>query len=708
MIKGDLGSRDHAFDAIKQTVDQFGQLDIVINNAAQQWLDEDLTELSEKTLRRTFDSNVMSYFFCTQAALPHLSKGATIINTSSVNAFAGMGSLISYPTTRVRRWRSPVPSRRTLRTKASASIPSPPARSGPRSSPAPCPPMRSKISEPAPRWVAPASHGKSRPRSCSSPPMTAIITRDSACTPMAGWSSVHKPLPAPWPAAPLIYELYPRSFQDSTGNGIGDLAGILRRIDHLTDLSVDAVWVCPFMASPWVDGGYDVSDYETVHPDLGTLDDWGAVVDALHQHGIRVMADLVLNHTSNQHPWFEKSAKREDGFDDYYVWRDAKEDGSVPNNWIGRFGNPAWTWDHRRQQYYLHNYMAEQPALNLRCDGVQADVRRIFQHWIDRGVDGFRLDAVTSYLCDEQFRDNPPASDQAREKMDGEPFLPYVRQDHLHDFLPGDGAKYTEKLRGWAGENTYLLGEIGTGNQSIEVSNDFMLQGRLDAGYVVDIAQFGFTADVVADVLTRRGHAKSLAWWTGSHDRARQVQGPDDPEARLQLAFLALMPGPALVYQCQELGLPQPDLSKDEATDPYDLTFWPDGPGREGSRVPMPWTANDGYGFTTGTPWLPMRWAGDVAAASQTQDHMALPFARDVFAWRRVLGIADLPDHSWDRIDDLIVITYPAAVVVFNLGDAAADVPPSAPAGTPTLKSWADGTARDGALPTRSATIWRR
>jgi len=517
---------------------------------------------------------------------------------------------------------------------------------------------------------------------------------------------VHRPLPGTWPAAPLIYELYPRSFQDSSGNGIGDLAGILRRIDHLADLSVDAVWICPFMDSPWVDGGYDVSDYERIHPDLGTSDDWADVVSALHKRGIRVMADLVLNHTSDQHPWFTKSANREDGYEDFYVWRDAKDDGSVPTNWIGRFGKPSWSWDHRRQQYYLHNYLEEQPALNLRCEHVQASVQRIFQFWRERGVDGFRLDAVTSYLCDKQFRDNPPATDEEREKMDGEPFLPYVRQNHLHDFLPGDGAQYTENLRQWAGETTYLLGEIGTGNQSVEVSNKFTLSERLNAGYVVDLAQSGFTADAVADVMTRRGHARSLAWWTGSHDRARQVNGPDDPEARLQLAFLAMMPGPALVYQGQELGLPQPDLSKDEATDPYDLAFWPDGPGREGSRVPMPWTTGEGYGFTTGTPWLPMRWDDHIVADAQTGDMQALPFAKKVFNTRRALGLADLPEHTWERVADMIVVNYPSAIVAFNLGDKNADAPDGV--GDLVLATWEDTQQNAATVPARSSAVWRR
>ncbi|WP_299376543.1 alpha-amylase family glycosyl hydrolase [uncultured Tateyamaria sp.] len=523
---------------------------------------------------------------------------------------------------------------------------------------------------------------------------------------MAVWSLAHKSRAGAgtgWPLAPLIYELYPRSFQDSDGDGIGDLPGILRRADYLHDLGVDAVWICPFMPSPWVDGGYDVTDYCAIHPALGTMKDWSALTEALHDRGLKVMIDLVLNHTSDQHPWFDKSAQRDPGYVDHYVWRDAKEDGAPPTNWIGRFGDLSWSWDHRRQQYYLHNYMSAQPALNLRCPNVQAEVQRIFAFWTDNGVDGFRLDAVTSYLCDPEFRDNPPASPEVRDKMDGEPFLPYVRQDHKHDFLPGDGAAYCDNLRAWAGETAYLLGEVGTGNQSVEVCNDFTDGDRLNAGYVVDLAQFGFSAQVAADLIARRAAAMRLAWWTGSHDRARQPKRPDDPEARLQLMFLALMPGPALVYQGQELGLPQPELSRDDTTDPYDLAFWPDGPGREGARVPLPWSRAQANGFTTGTPWLPMRWADGIDVETQDSDGgSVLSFARQVFALRRELDLASLPDAEWQRDGDVLTIRHQTARVVFNFGHE--DVKTGSDT-VPDLTSAQGGT--DTVLPPRSAAFWR-
>jgi len=520
---------------------------------------------------------------------------------------------------------------------------------------------------------------------------------------MAGWSSVPEQLPGRWPKNPLIYELYPRSFQDSDGDGIGDLPGIARRLDHLEALAVDAVWICPINASPWVDGGYDPSSYTDIHPKMGTEDDFAALVDGLHGRGIRVMVDLVLNHTSEKHPWFVKSVAREDPYTDYYVWHDAKPDGSAPNNWITRFGRPAWSWNHKREQYYLHNYMAEQPALDLRCDCTDDEMANVISTWLDRGVDGFRFDAVTTYLYDPQFRDNPPATPEERAKMDGEPFLPYVRQNHLHDFLPGDGAAYTENLRKWCGEGIFMLGEIGTGNQSIEVTNSITKPGRLDTGYTVDIPQYGLEAATVADMLERSDNVPGLGWWIESHDRARQVEGPDDPMVRFHLFFLAMMPGTALVYQGQELGLPQPHLEEEEVTDPYDRAFWPDGPGRENARVPMPWEAGDGGGFTTGTPWLPMRWPEGASAAEQGGEGTPLAFARAVFAARRDLGIGEAALDGWTREGDVLTLDLSAGVrVVLNFGEDAAEAgTDDAPAFHSAAGEWS------GALAPKSGAVWR-
>lgn len=514
------------------------------------------------------------------------------------------------------------------------------------------------------------------------------------------------PFPGRWPRNPLIYELYPRSFQDSDGDGIGDLPGIVRRLDHIEALGVDAVWICPFTESPWVDGGYDPSSYTAIHPKMGTEDDFAALVADAHGRGIRVMVDLVLNHTSDRHPWFLRSVAREDPYTDYYVWHDAKPDGSAPNNWITRFGEPAWSWHHKREQYFLHNYMQNQPGLDLRCDLVHEEIAAVIKVWLDRGVDGFRFDAVTSYLYDPDFRDNPPASPEARAKMDGEQFLPYVRQDHLHDFLPGDGVAYTENLRRWCGEDRYLLGEIGTGNKSVEVTNDITEPGRLNAGYTVDIAQNGLTADTLADMLERSCRAEGLAWWIESHDRARQVDGPDDPMVRLHLFFLATIPGAALVYMGQELGLPQPELKEEEVTDPYDRSFWPDGPGRENARVPMPWQADGpAYGFTKGEPWLPMRWPEGASVAEQEKD-APLAFARQAFAMRRELSIGEATLSDWSRQGETVAIDMDAEGValhlMLNLGDEAA----AAPDGMPALHSAAGDWT--GTLPPKSGAIWRR
>ena len=463
-----------------------------------------------------------------------------------------------------------------------------------------------------------------------------------------------------WPVAPVIYEIYPRSFLDTTGSGTGDLAGICAKMDHVAALGVDAIWIAPFFPSPLEDGGYDVADHCAVHPDLGDLGDFDRLVAAAHGRDLKVMIDQVLNHTSISHDWFGKSARREDGFDDWHVWRDPRPDGTPPNNWMSYFGRPAWNWDHRREQYYWHQFLACQPNLNLRHPGVQKAHEDQMRFWRARGVDGFRMDAVSAYLHDETFRDNPPASGAVHEQIAGPGFSPYSYQEHVHDLQPEEGATFCETVRGWAGDDAWLLGEINIGNASVEVARDFAARpGRLDAAYVVDFAERGFTPEVIADVIARSRDcncAGSLAMWLSSHDQARHVsaQGDgSDRDARFLAFACALLPGPWLIYQGEELGLPQPELSRDETGDPYDLYFWPDGPGREGAVEGGP-----AQGFLDAEPWLPMRWRQGLSVAAQSgEETSVLAFYRSLVPMRRTYGwgagrVVDAePDHGMLRLD---------------------------------------------------------
>jgi alpha-glucosidase len=435
---------------------------------------------------------------------------------------------------------------------------------------------------------------------------------------------------------PAIYQIYPRSFQDSNGSGTGDLPGITRRLDQIADLGVDAIWLSPIYVSPMIDGGYDIVDHRHIDPMFGTLDDFDAMVAKAHDLGLQVYLDQVLNHTSDQSPWFQDAIAGDEGKADHYLWRDPKPDGSPPNNWLSQFGLPAWHWNHQRRQYYYSQFLPQQPCLNLRCPGVQDAIATQMRGWRDRGVDGFRFDVVTAFLWDEVMKDNPPARPEVQDKVAGENFNPYTYQDHVYDMLPGDGAAYAENLRKWAGDDAYLFGENTSGNQSIELAMAFTQPGRLDAVYTTDLPEGRGSPATIVDMVNRSDSLHRIAGWLSSHDQPRHSRGDaSDLVLALQMAFL---PGPWIIYQGEELSLPQPKLAKGDVTDPLDLLYWPDGPGREGARVPVPWTADrtDHHGFTSGMPWLPMAWNGNIV---QRGLDVVRPFYREVIGLRR--------DHDW-------------------------------------------------------------
>lgn len=512
------------------------------------------------------------------------------------------------------------------------------------------------------------------------------------------------PLAADWPATPVIYQVYPRSFLDTTGSGIGDLVGVTRRLDHIASLGVDALWLSPFYPSPLNDGGYDIADHMEVDHRLGTLDDFDALVTKAHDLGLRVITDQVFNHSSTDAPWFKRSVAGDPAYDEYYVWSDPKPDGTQPNNWLSQFGPPAWTWNHKRRQYYFHNFTADQPSLNLRCEGVQRELGTIMGFWRDRGVDGFRIDAVTSFLFDPSLKDNPPASPDVQDKVSGENFVPYTYQDHSYDLLPGDGIAYVENLRDWAGPGAFLIGEVTSGNKSVELASDLAAPARMNAAYTTDFPENDGTAAAYADVLKRAADPSKIGWWLSSHDQARHAAKSGDGSARdvrFLATVLATAPGPVLIYQGEELGLTQPSLPRDVVTDPLDLLYWPDGPGREGARVPIPWSEGDARGFTTGRPWLPMDWPEGISVAVQHIDkNSLLSFYRDAFAFRRDgLGPVELQD--WTLDGEVITLTYPETIVRLNFGTD----PVEAPAG-PIFQS--AQMTDDGHLPGRAAAVWRR
>jgi alpha-glucosidase len=514
-----------------------------------------------------------------------------------------------------------------------------------------------------------------------------------------------------WPAHPVIYQIYPRSFADSTGSGEGDLRGVARRLGHVARLGADAVWIAPFYVSPMVDGGYDVADHTAVDPRFGTMEDWHALVAAARSLGLKVMVDLVLNHTSTEHGWFRDSAERRAGRDDWYVWADAAPGGSPPNNWLSFFGAPAWTWDHRRRQYYYHTFLPDQPKLNLRHPEVRRQVRQIVRFWCAAGADGFRLDAVTSYLHDESLADNPPAPPEVAARITGAPHNPYTWQDHVFDFLPGDGVPFMREVRDWAGPHSYLLGEVNSGNRSVELATDVSNAAGLDSAYVVDLAERGVTGTVIADMIARGACAEGLAWWLSSHDHPRHVSRAGDGsarDARLFAVLLCAMPGPLILYQGEEAGQRQAALPRAALHDPFDRVYWPDPPGREGARVPMPW---GGAGFSPESPWLPVA-ADDAPAPLAAQEGRAdspLETYRAALAARKRRGLSEAcltvleADESWflGRLTD--VAGEPVHLAV-NLGHAPRRLP-----GAPLRAEMASAPALRGAevaeVPPRTA-LW--
>jgi alpha-glucosidase len=461
----------------------------------------------------------------------------------------------------------------------------------------------------------------------------------------------------------LLYQIYIRSFADSNGDGVGDLGGVLERLDYLSWLGVDGIWLGPVMASPNADWGYDVSDYRSVRDEYGTLQDLDELVAAARRRGIRVLLDLVPNHTSDRHPWFvESKSSREADRRKFYVWADPSSDGSPPNNWVGCFGGPAWTFDEATGQYYLHNFLPEQPDLNWWCEGVRTEFNDILRFWWDRGIEGFRIDVCHMVVKDAELRDNPPATedDPFIMQMFGQRPLYTSNRPEVHDVL-----RHWRELADGYDPPRALLGE--TSVESLDTLASFYGKGEdeLNLAFNFPFIESPFEPGALRDIVERtEALLPAGAWpvWTGSnHDVSRLATrwaGGDPDKVRLALLMLLTMRGTPVLYQGDEIGLTDVALARDQIRDPVGLRFWPAYRGRDGARTPMPWKGGGGGGFTdaTATPWLPM---GDPSACNvEDQRHepgSVLSFVRDVVALRR--RSADLlsgdyrsypsPDDTW-------------------------------------------------------------
>ena len=450
-----------------------------------------------------------------------------------------------------------------------------------------------------------------------------------------------------WWRGAVIYQIYPRSFQDSNGDGVGDLAGIMNRLGHIATLGADAIWISPFFKSPMRDFGYDVSDYCDVDPMFGTISDFDRLVATAHDLGLRVMIDLVLSHTSDAHPWFADSRRdRVNDKADWYVWADPKPDGTAPNNWLSIFGGPAWTWDSRRQQYFLHNFLTSQPDLNLHHEPVQEALLDVARFWLKRGVDGFRLDTINFYFADKYLRDNPSLPKPLRNDTIAPGVNPYNHQLHTFDKNQPENLEFLKKFRSVLNPyNAAAVGEVGDAQRGLEIMAEYTSGGdKVQMCYPFEMLQpTRLTAPILVETFARMRAAAPDAWpcWSFSnHDTVRHVTRWDlGVEAvKTYATLLMTLRGSLCLYQGEELGLPEAELALEELRDPYGIQFWPEFKGRDGARTPMVWvTDNESGGFSAGRPWLPVK-APHLplsVAAQAGADDSVLAHYRRALAFRR-------------------------------------------------------------------------
>jgi alpha-glucosidase len=448
-----------------------------------------------------------------------------------------------------------------------------------------------------------------------------------------------------WWKTAVVYQIYPRSFQDTTGNGIGDLNGITERLGYLVDtLGIDAIWISPFYPSPMADFGYDVSDYTDVDPLFGTLGDFDRLLATAHDLDLKVIVDWVPNHTSDRHLWFvESRSSRANPKRDWYVWRDSKPDGEIPNNWQSEFGGPAWTFDERTGQWYLHSFLSEQPDLNWRNPEVAAAMLDTVRFWLDRGVDGFRIDVAHYVMKDPAFADNPPALDPAT-MASFKPMGPFNAWEHVHDRGHPDVHSIYRSFRSVLDEydgDRFSVGEIhifdwdewaayyGDGDE-LHMPYNFSL---IWAGW--DAATFRTRIEALEAAVPPHGWPNHVL---GNHDEQRLATRYGPENARAAATLLLTLRGQPTIYYGDELAMSETDVPPEQEQDPWGKRV--PGTGRDGCRTPMPWTPGPGHGFTdpSAAPWLPF---GEDAAECNVETQLGAPesmlnFVRRLLRLRRI------------------------------------------------------------------------
>jgi alpha-glucosidase len=465
-----------------------------------------------------------------------------------------------------------------------------------------------------------------------------------------------------WWRGGVIYQIYPRSFQDSNGDGVGDLRGITARLGHVARLGADGIWLSPIFKSPMKDFGYDVSDYRDIDPLFGTLDDFRALVKQAHELGLKVMIDQVLSHTSDQHPWFKESrSSRENARADWYIWADAKHDGNPPNNWLSIFGGSAWQWDTGRLQYYMHNFLTSQPDLNFHNPDVQQALLDDVRFWLELGVDGYRLDTANFYFHDQQLRSNPGRGQPTSEDPAVDAVNPYGWQWHHYDKSQPENLVFMQRLRALLDEypDTTMVGEIGDDDGLGRMAEYTRGGDKLHMAYCFDLLGKQFSAPFLHGLFSRFLNVVGDGWpcWAlSNHDSARLATrwGGEQPDARLLRLAAALqmtLRGSPCIYQGDELGLTEAQIAFEDLQDPFGINLWPKFKGRDGCRTPMPWVAEETHGgFSTAKPWLPSAPEHRAIAVNRQQSDNAsmLHYYTRLLHWRR--GQAALTKGSMEML----------------------------------------------------------
>jgi alpha-glucosidase len=505
---------------------------------------------------------------------------------------------------------------------------------------------------------------------------------------------------SPWWQSAIVYQIYPRSFQDSNEDGVGDLGGIIRRLGYLHELGIDAIWISPIHPSPMKDFGYDISDYCGIDPLFGTLPDFEALIAATHAFGMKLLLDLVPNHTSDQHPWFvESRASRTSGKRDWYVWRDPAPDGGPPNNWLSEFGGSAWAYDEATGQYYYHAFLPEQPDLNWRNPAVREAMHEVMRFWFRRGVDGFRIDVIWHMIKDDQFRDNPPNPEVRPGQAPYRRLAPFYTTDRpeVHEVIAG--------LRRVADEfpDRLLIGEI------------YLPLERLVAYYGADLSgvhlPFNFTLLdtpwTAADIARRINDYEAALpkggwpnWVLGNHDRPRIATRVGPAQARVAAMLLLTLRGTPTLYYGDEIGMSQVAIPPDRIRDPFEKNVPGLGLGRDGARTPMQWDASRHAGFSRTAPWLPLApdAKGRNVEAQRGDPASLLSLYRRLIAARHAhaalrLGSCRSVAAGGNLLVHIRALGEERLLVVLNLGTEATTLRSEALSGTVVVSSFAD---RDG------------